>query len=60
MIPILLTKEQKSRNIKRFYRTKLNLLNLHLDQKINELQTTINDISNIRNDILNIKRKCDL
>ncbi len=60
MIPILLTKEQKLRNIRTFYRTKLNLLNLHLDQKINELQTTINDISNIKDDILKIKRKCDL
>lgn len=57
---IYLSRSRKKKLIQEFYKTKLNLLNLHWDQKINELQTTINDISNIRNDILNIHKKCDL
>lgn len=56
----MITKEQKLKTIRSFNKTKLNLLNLHLDQKINELESTVRDISHIRNEIHNIQRKCDL
>lgn len=59
MIPILLTKEQKLRNINRFYRTKLNLLNLKCNQDIEELKNSLGDLIDFKSKIYEIKKECE-
>lgn len=59
MIPILLTKEQKLRNINRFYRTKLNLLNLKCNQDIEELKNSLGDLIDFKSKIYEINKECE-
>lgn len=51
MIPILLTKEQKSKNINRFYRTKINLLGLKCNQDIENLKNSLGDLIDFKTKI---------
>lgn len=59
MIPVLLTREQKLRNIKRFYRAKLNLLTLKCNQDIEELKNSLGDLIDLKIKIYEINKKCD-
>lgn len=59
MIPVLLTKEQKLRNINRFYRTKLNLLNLKCNQNIEELKNSLGDLIDFKSKIYEINKECE-
>ena len=56
---ITISRERRLKNMKNFNEVKLNLLNIHLDLKLEELQSTIDDIVNIKSKIYEIEKKCD-